>query len=231
MVSINALPDLTCICGPPGSGKTTTAKEVVREAYAAKMISYCVVFTPNADEWKNVLPACHSELVMPYSLAALARVIKQQISEEDESKRHRALIIMDDPLGRVDFGHHIVASALTNYRHHGLSYWLLVQNITRYLPPLVRDCTSRVLVFPQKTEYSLVAIFKAFGTAIWPNKATFQLYLESACKKASGRAFVVIDVKTGTASTAAVTLPAVAMLSEKSHNSHTTPVKSPAKIL
>jgi hypothetical protein len=81
---------------------------------------------------------------------------------QSEYPENRAAVIFDDCLDQKAFASQLFLDLTTQYRHYNISLFICTQYGFR-IPPVVRECASRVGIFRLTTERSLKAAYESFG--------------------------------------------------------------------
>ncbi len=176
MESINrTTPGFSILVGKPASGKTYLLNYLLmldHPDYNKDPFRYGVVFTTTKfnRHYESLLPAeyVHSK----YQPEVLQNLLDIQASTEG---KHRAFVIFDDCLDQKGFASQLFTNLSTCYRHYKLDIFILTQYVYK-IPPVVRECSTRVAVFRTTTKRSIEALYESFG-AFFDNYVAFSKYI------------------------------------------------------
>lgn len=167
--------EIFIVAGKPLSGKSHFIKYLLMHLhpkFSNDPIKYMVVFTTTKfnGKYEEFLPA---EYVHPrYDPGVLESLVRIQI---ETAAKSRAAVIFDDCLDARAFSSQLFLQLCTTFRHLRIDIIIASQYIYK-VPPVVRECATRVAIFRQTTRRSLDALFESFG-AWFNNLKEFQEYV------------------------------------------------------
>ena len=164
-------PQFALLCGAPHSGKSVLTRHIIYQAFAARSVDYCLVFTQTPEDYA-FLP--QGFVHTSYEHSTLARLMRIQQERPDRV----VLLIFDDMLGAVGFQHSLVKNLVSRYRHLNINLLIATQYINS-VPPIVRETASIVAIFKQQTDAAVSAAFSSFGGRGFRRKADFHDWLDS----------------------------------------------------
>ena len=151
-------PAFTILLGKPASGKSHLLKYLLLLDHLDDNddpIQYAIVFTNTKfnHQWTELFP---QEYVHPHYDPA---VLQALMDIRAENSHNRVAVIFDDCLDQKAFASQLFLNLSTQYRHFNINLFISTQYLYR-IPPVVRECASRVAIFRLTTERSLKAAFE-----------------------------------------------------------------------
>ena len=162
-------PSLILMSACPGSGKSHMIKHLIHILAKANRFKYGKVFTGTSftSFFKKFLPA---KAVSAYNANSLRAFLKMQKTKKETSGNSPpAFLIFDDVLGCVKFNDKLILHVLTTYRHYNLVVILASQYLYA-IPPFIREASTYVFVWHQKTNRNLDAVYQSYGASDYEPK-------------------------------------------------------------
>lgn len=151
------------IAGKPASGKSHFIKYLMMNLhrdYSNDPIKYIVVFTTTKFNraYSDYIPEQFvHDAYYPEVLESLLKI------QSSNGASCRAAVIFDDCLPQKAFTSQLFLNLCTTFRHYRVDVIISTQYIYR-VPPVVRECATRVVIFRQTTGRSIQALFESFGS-------------------------------------------------------------------
>ena len=157
------------IAGAPGSGKSNLIRYLMSLMY--KHFNYGMVICRSALDggYSWVPPEC----VHPIYSEEL--ITKLQTLQNNSNTTH-AYLILDDPLGEINFNSPLWNQILTTNRHLRLTIFISTQYSAK-ISTLARECATYAFIFKPSSEQAFKSLHEAFGQENFPRWRMFRDWL------------------------------------------------------
>ena len=157
------LPSIVGYIGSCGSGKTTLLIQMLSYLCYQKKIDYAYIFTNNPAQYNNIFPEKYVQTYY-YHEKQIEKLLNYQIQFRDERREPpNCAIILDDPIGRVNFNSKIVSRLFAEHRHYNISICIAYQYINK-TPPLIRGLMNYLFLFRMTSKSSMNACLDLVDT-------------------------------------------------------------------
>jgi energy-coupling factor transporter ATP-binding protein EcfA2 len=162
------------VAGKPAAGKSHAIRYILHllhPDYNPDPVRFIIVFTTT--KFNGAYAFLPQEYIhTKYDPEVLSSLIKIQ---QDTGAKYRAAVIFDDLLSTKAFSSDLFTQLATTFRHLRIDIIISTQYLYR-VPPVTRECATRVLIFRQVTKRSLDALYESFGQ-FFKNAKEFSDYL------------------------------------------------------
>lgn len=172
------LPANILFCGMTGSGKTYCFRELYKK-YWKSHLKLTYVICPTAefsrdydDVIKNKAKYVLTDMNMAeYKIAEIRKLCEAMCRK---NKNYPVMLIIDDCLGVIDFNSKAFCNLFAVSRHINLSIVLMMQNLTKFLCPTLRNNLSYIFV-NKISDGNLKCLYELAGQ--WDDYGTMKVYL------------------------------------------------------
>lgn len=142
------LPSNILFLGMTGSGKTYCFKKLYQKYWKHKVdLTYLISPTaPYSGDYEGIIKDQYilSDMTnAPNKIREIVDFCKQQ---KLKKKSFSVMLIIDDALGVINFNDDYFANMLATSRHINLTVVLMMQNLTKYLSPTLRNNLSYIFI-------------------------------------------------------------------------------------
>lgn len=171
------LPSNILFVGMTGSGKTYCFKELYRRNWKNQMnLTYLI--SPTAPYSKDYEGLIDDQFILsdvsiaPAKIQEIFEFCKQQ---KLKNKNFHVMLIIDDSLGVIDFTANYFCNMLATSRHVNLTVVLMMQNLTKYLSPTLRNNVSYIFI-NRLSDSNIECLYHLCGC--WDSRKQLKLYLQ-----------------------------------------------------
>ncbi len=154
------MPGLWMLAAQPGSGKSYLIKYLMLTLARQKKFDYCMVVTDSPEDYEWIENDRYVHTI--FDEKKLENLLRQQKQFIKEGRPKRAVLILDDVIGMINWNSKLWKIMISNYRHYLLTIVLAPQYI-KDVPPRIRKCASNAFLFYQDDHLSRQALFDAYG--------------------------------------------------------------------
>jgi hypothetical protein len=188
-MSFFTVPGLHILASKPEGGKSTLIKFELYKGAQQKTYDYAIIFTKNTDDgFEKIID--ESYIYYNYKDSALAKILKFQKDKIEEGNSLKLLLIFDDVIGSIDFNFPLMTILITRYRHFNIGVVFSTQYLFK-IPPTIRECASKAIMFYQKTKKSLNACYETYGQSF----GTYKKFAEYLISNTKDYQFIVSNGK------------------------------------
>lgn len=172
-------PMLVFICAKSKCGKTHLLKSLISAEYnRGNRFTFGIILANNPDPEKNYYSWFPKECVYNNGANLMNNFHNYiNILKEKRKKKGSALeanvIIIDDPIGMVDWYGKEFQSFLSIYRHYNTTVFILSQSVTQGASTLLRDQATHVFMGYPSRKVAKEAYYDNFGNASYSKKDDF----------------------------------------------------------
>lgn len=165
-------PSVHIMVAPPGRGKTTLIKYIVKHCLSKGMFDYGIVYNPSSfnGDYDYIRRKYPNAVRSEYTTEHLESIRNQQRSfinnpQIGSDNCPSCFIILDDCLGETPFKSAQFTQLITTYRHYKLTIFIASQ-VLMEIPPTVRACLSMLHIFRPNDEKTYEDLWQQFTKGV-----------------------------------------------------------------
>lgn len=142
------LPANILFMGMTNSGKTACFKYLYKK-YWKKQMKLTYLISPTAEISGDYDGIIHKECMLTdvelaeYKIQGIAKMCRDK---KMKGKNYPVMLVIDDSLGVVDFNKSYFCHLMATSRHINLTIVIMMQNLTRYMSPALRNNLSYIFI-------------------------------------------------------------------------------------
>lgn len=175
------IPSNILFLGMTGSGKTYCFKKLYNK-YWRTNVKLTYVISPTAPYSGDYEGIVDDEFILSDMKLAKAKII--EIFEfckiqKLKCKNFHVMLVIDDGLGVIDFTDNYFCNMLATSRHVNLTVVIMMQNLTKYLSPTLRNNLSYIFI-NRIADSNIDCLYNLCGN--WESKKDLRKYLKENLK-------------------------------------------------
>ena len=178
MVDRCVLPANVLFVGATNSGKTYCFKYMYRK-YWRNQVKMTYLISPTAEisgDFEGLISDKYILSDMKLASFKIQEIAEFCHSQKLKKKHYPVMLIIDDCLGVVDFNSKEFCHLMAMSRHINLTIVLMMQNLTRYMSPSLRNNLSYIFV-NRMADSNVKCLYELCGC--WPRIADLRTYLQA----------------------------------------------------
>lgn len=141
------LPANILFIGMTGSGKTYLFKQLYSKWKSEIKLTYLISPTaPYSGDYDGLIDDQYILTDMKLAKSKIQEIFEFCKSQKLKRKNFQVMLIIDDSLGVINFNEDYFANMMATSRHVNLTIVLMMQNLTKYLSPTLRNNLSYIYI-------------------------------------------------------------------------------------
>ena len=174
------LPGNILFCGMTGSGKTYCFKKMYQKWKDQVKLTYVISPTaPYSGDYDGVVDDQYILSDISMAKFKIIEIFEFCKSQKLKNKNFHVMLVVDDALGVLNFNEDYFCNILATSRHVNLTVVLMMQNLTKYLCPTLRNNISYIFI-NRLSDSNVECLFNLCGC--WEKKSQVKLYLRDNLK-------------------------------------------------
>jgi len=170
------LPANVLFCGMTGSGKTYCFKQMYAKQWK-KQVKLTYVISPTAPysgDYEGIVDDQYILSNISIAKAKIIEIFEFCKTQKLKNKNYHVMLVIDDSLGVINFNEDYFCNILATSRHVNLTVVLMMQNLTKFLCPTLRNNLSYIFI-NRLADSNIECLYQLCGC--WESKREVKSYL------------------------------------------------------
>lgn len=153
------------VLGPPGSGKSHLARQLIIQGFQENKWDYVMILSVSQEDYEYIDERLRFSAAEQFQNKIIQLIQYQKIQIELAKKQNRpaprCLLVVDDPLGSVNWNAPIWAQIASTYRQW-LIFVIIIAQYIAAVPKSFYTCARKAFIFPQPQEDDYKRVYQRF---------------------------------------------------------------------
>jgi len=171
-----SIPSNILFLGMTGSGKTYCFKKLYNKYWKSKTdLTYLISPTaPYSGDYEGIIKDEFILSDMSNAKNKIIEIVEFCKQQKLKKKSFNAMLVIDDSIGVLNFNDDYFANMLATSRHINLTVVIMMQNLTKYLSPTLRNNLSYIFI-NRISDSNLECLYHLCGC--WENRKDLKRFL------------------------------------------------------